>query len=182
MKKIILAASVILSVATMSVASAQENKTEKKEMNKEARKLRKTSDQGDVNLAVKTQFEQDFPGATNAVFVQAKSYAIVSFKDGTKMKKAYYDFNNQLIGTTQKKTFAEIPPTAQAEIKKRYPGYTVTNVIKYDDNENNDTDMVIYDLPFSDSDNFFVELKSGTSDKIVKVDLSGDVSLFKDIS
>ncbi len=64
------------------------------------------------------------------------------------------------------------------QILKHYPGYNVVAVIKYDDNEDNDTDMILFETSFDDEDNYFVELKNDTNDKIIKVSLSGDISFF----
>ena len=53
-----------------------------------------------------------------------------------------------------------------------------SGVVKYDDNESNDTDMILYGTAFNDADNYFVELKNDSEAIVVKVDLPGEVSFF----
>ena len=52
-------------------------------------------------------------------------------------------------------------------------------VIYFDDNESNDLDMVLYKTAFDDADNYFVVLKKGNEEIILRSDLAGTVSYFK---
>jgi len=74
-----------------------------------------------------------------------------------------------------------LPENAQKRIKKEYPGYDATAVIKFDDNEANDMDMILYGMSFNDADNYFVELNKDNKIIVVKVDMEGQVSYFKAI-
>jgi hypothetical protein len=96
--------------------------------------------------------------------------------------KAYYDYEGNLVGTTQKKAFADIPVKGQEEIKTKYKDYTIGDVTFFDDNEFNDTDMILWGLQFDDRDLYFVELTKGTGKIIVQVDAEARVSFFKKLS
>ena len=76
-------------------------------------------------------------------------------------------------------TIADLGKTA--EIKKKYPGYKVENVIFFDDNEANDTDMMLYGIQFEDADNYFVELSKNNQTLVVQVNPFGEVFFFKQV-
>jgi len=50
-----------------------------------------------------------------------------------------------------------------------------------DDNEDNDTDMMLYNTVFQDADNYFVALQNDKQLIILKVDMEGAVSFFKKV-
>lgn len=75
-----------------------------------------------------------------------------------------------------------LPAKAQQEIIKHYTNYEKAPVIFYDDNEYNDTDMILYGLQFQDEDNYFIELADKKGRPIVlKVTPGGEVSYFTDM-
>ena len=188
MKKIFIAVGVILTAATMTFANPtvdrkdrKEARIERREARKEHRRERRLENGGEVSILTRSQFAIDFPDAKNVRFEKTQNFDEVSFMSGKKKLRAYYDYENNLVGTTHKKTFANLPENAQKEILKKYAGYTIAGIIKYDDNESNETDMIMDGTSFDDGDNYFVELKNDNKDIIVKVDPSGYVSFFKDM-
>ena len=92
--------------------------------------------------------------------------------------KAFYDGDGSLVGTTSSITFAQIPAKGQKEINTKYKGYKIGPVVFFDDNENNETDMILYGLQFDDTDSYFVELTKGQDKIVVKVDPAGFVDFF----
>ena len=102
----------------------------------------------------------------------------ISFlKDGVPCT-AYYDLDSKLVGTISNATVADLPAHALDKINKDYPEYTIGDIVFFDDNELNETDMVYYDLRFDDEDKYFVELKDDKKDIVVQVNENGDVSYF----
>jgi hypothetical protein len=158
MKKILLAAGIFLVTATVTVAQDNIN-----------------SEGAAVNPLIKSQFETDFPNATNIDFANKKNFDEVSFTLDKEKISAYYDYNNQLIGTVEQKAFSDLPATAQKEIMKKYAGYIVTGVVKFNDNESDHTEMIQYGTSLHDEDNYFVELRGDNKTVLVKVDLSGGI-------
>ena len=57
--------------------------------------------------------------------------------------KAFYDYNNELIGTTTPVSYADLPAIARKYIEKHLSNYTTQSVILFDDNEYNQSDMRI---------------------------------------
>jgi len=175
---------VIVAVAQGQTQKADKEKVNetKKEVKTERVALRKLEGTK-VGVLAKNNFSKDFSDAKNVQSKRVDTFDEFQFinKDGQEMK-AYYDYEGNLVGTTQKKAFADIPVKGQEEIKTKYKDYTIGDVIFFDDNEFNDTDMILWGLQFDDRDLYFVELTKGTGKIIVQVDAEARVSFFKKLS
>jgi hypothetical protein len=159
MKKILLAAGAIL-IPAMAIFAQDYN--------------RSYAEQADPSL--KSQFTADFPDAKNVHFAQLKDLEEVTFSQGKEKMIAYYRDGDQLVGTIRKGSFEGLPGNAQKEIQQKYPGYSIVNVVKFDDNESELTEMILDGISMDDADNYFVELKNDNKAIVVKVDLSGGVN------
>lgn len=175
MKKIFFAAGMLLMTANITFAHTTDDGKKTKAERKELRKENKA----EVSTFTKTQFYEDFPGATNIRFEKTNYFEEVSFTSGKDRLRAYYDIRSNLVGTTERKSFADLPENAQHTLEKKYGDYKVERIFRYDDNESNDTDMTMFDMAFDDTDNYFVELRKDSEFMIVKVDMAGNVSFFK---
>jgi hypothetical protein len=160
-------------------ALRKEERVTKKEIRKEKKELRKLEGK-DVSFQSRVAFEKDFGDHPGAAWKRGTFYDEVTFtsKHGKNIT-AYYDYDAQLVGTTTDKNFSDIPMKAQNYINRKYSGYTKVGVIYFDDNESNDLDMVLYKTAFDDADNYFVVLKKGNEEIILRSDLAGTVSFFK---
>jgi len=157
-----------------------ELKTEKKVLKTERKELRKLEGSA-VNTISKNSFYADFGDLPNVKWTKSIYFDEATFtKDGVE-KTAFYDYDGKLVGTTEVKTLADVPAKGQKAIKSKYKDYTVGPVIFFDDNEFNETDMLLYGLQFDDADNYFVELAKGPSKMMVRVNAAGDVSFFKQL-
>jgi hypothetical protein len=153
----------------------QQEKTIKKEM-KTDRKSLKRLEGSQVSYQSKQAFWSDFGNIANASWKRTAHFDEAIFvKDGQKMT-AYYDDKSNLVGTSMHKHFNELPVSAQRYINQKYSDYKVAEVIFYDDNEANDTDMFLYGSQFEGADNYFVVLKKTKQTIILKVDMGGNVS------
>lgn len=103
----------------------------------------------------------------------------ISFMKNDILYTAYYDSNSELVGTISNATVADLPAYALQDINKKYNGYTVGDVIFYDDNESNQTDMMYYGQQFNDEDKYFVELQNNKEKIVVQVNPVGEVSFFR---
>jgi hypothetical protein len=160
--------------------SDKENtKESKKEIKSERVALRKLPG-NTIGTVAKINFDSDFKGATDVQSKRVETFDKFSFtsKDGQKLE-AFYDFDGKLVGTTQYKTFADLPLKGQNEIKTKYKDYTVDKVVFYDDNETNISDMILYGVQFEDADNYFVELSKGNKTIILQVNTNGELFFFK---
>jgi hypothetical protein len=183
MKKLAVIAVTILftSLATESFAQQKQNvaiKETKKELKEERKALRKL-DGTVVSPAAKSNFNKDFPRASNAQWRRIDSYDEVAFTIDNKKYKSFYDYDANLVGTTSQKTFAELPARGQKEINEKYKDYKVGPILFFDDNEANATDMILYGTQFDDTDSYFVELTKGPEKIVVQMTSAGFVNFFK---
>lgn len=182
MKKLLILPTAILMAAAVhaqteaSLKSAiQSEKKVKKDDRKELRKL----EGKDVSYRSTQAFFADFGNLPRATWKRTPTFDEVTFtKDGV-TQTAYYDYDAKLVGTTTRKTFSDLPANAQKYIGRKYAGYTRGPVIFFDDNELNETDMILYGNQFDDADNYFIELSRGTEKIILNIDTAGDVSFFR---
>lgn len=129
------------------------------------------------NGAIEFQFSKDFPNAKNVTWTFGK-FVEATFFDNDVTKTAYYDDEDNLVGTTNEVDVSALPEKARDHIYKVYPGYTIERVVFFDDNEANETDMSLFDQSFEDEDNYFPLLTNGSKQIILKVSPEGKVSFF----
>ena len=158
----------------------KEESETKKEKRVERREIRKLEGK-DVSYQAKQAFYTDFGNVPAGRWMRTSNFDEVLFTKDGHLLKAYYDFDANLVGTTSRKTFAEIPINAQKFIDKNYKGYSKEKVLLFDDNEPNETDMILYGEQFDDADNYFVELKKDNKAIVLQVKPSGEVSFFKQL-
>lgn len=179
MKKIAILSMLFLLVIADMQSQAQETKSElKREIKGNRQALRKLKGT-EVNQIAKDNFYSNFGDVQDAQWKREGTFDQVTFtKDGLKKTAFYYEDGN-LVGTSQKKAFTDLPAKAQEEIKTKYKDYKVVSVIFYDDNEADDTDMILFEVQFEHADNYFVEAIKADKTIVLKVSMKGDVSFFK---
>lgn len=185
MKKIIITSGLFL--FTLAVANAQSDvavhsdiKTIKKEKHEERKELRMLEGKEVSNLS-KQQFAADFPDVTDASWARAGAFDEADFMQNNEQVTAYYDEDAQLVGTTTLKQFSDLPLNAQKQISKKYKDYSVVRVIRFNDNEANETDMMLYDNQFEDTNSYFAELKKGEKKFVLQITDDGEVSYFASV-
>jgi hypothetical protein len=141
----------------------------------------KHHDNAAISYFAKEHFFMDFPNATDVAWKNTKAFQEAHFTMNNIAYTAYYDADNELVGTTTAKTFTDLPMNAQRYIQKKYAGYTPADVIFFDDNQANETDMNLFDQPFADEDNYFVLMKKPGENIVLKVNSEGYVDFFKNI-
>lgn len=164
-----------------STSSTKEDKNAIKKEKKEERKALKKLEGSDVSYQAKQAFATDFTNTSAVSWKRTPVFDEVSFtRDGTN-QKAYYDADAKLVGTIIPKTFKDLPASAQAHINKKYPDYKKVTVLFFDDNEYNDTDMILFGNQFDDEDNYFTELSNGTRNIILQINMEGNVTFFREM-
>ncbi len=150
---------------------------EKREDRKEVRELRND----EVNYYSKEQFFRDFGNVQVLSWKRENNFDVATFRSDNGLKSAYYDAHSELVGTTQHKTFADLPAEARKYINREYSSYAAGPAIFFDDNEANATDMALYGQSFDDADNYFIELYNGKKRIVLQADPAGNVSFFKQL-
>lgn len=183
MKKIAVLSLTFFLVMAVVQTQAQQSKNEtkkevKKELRKEKKALRKLVGVN-VSKTTRNSFLADFGNIPNVKWKRSMYFDEATFTKDGKEFKAFYDIDGSLVGTTSLKTFADLPAIAQKQIKAKYKGYAIGPVLFYDDNESNGTDMLLWDIQFSETDTYFVEVAKGVKKIILAVTPEGNVSIFK---
>ena len=141
MKKIILAAIILVSVAASAMAN------------------------DNINNAASNLVKKDFPSATNISYKEAKDYTVVSFDVNNQRMQAFYDNSGNKISTSRNIKTETLPGEANATIAKNYAGFTATEAIEM----NNEQDGITY----------YVYLQNAQQKVILQIDTDGDVTVFK---
>lgn len=154
-------------------------KMDEKKERKALRKLNGT----EVSYQSNQAFAKDFGNITPISSERLDNFDEFTFttKNGIS-KSAFYDTDAKLVGTLENKTFADLPAKCQEDIQKYYADYTPGNVVFFDDNKLNGTDMILYGLQFDDVDSYFVEMRKGTKTIVLQVMTDGDVHFFTQLT
>ena len=175
----------LLAMFVILQTQAQESKKEmKKDLKKEAKNERVTLKklQGvDVSKITLKNFLASWGDLPDVKWRRIDYFDEATFTKNGKGLKAFYDIDGNLVGTTTKKDFANLPAIAQDKIKANYKNYTIGPIIFFNDNEANDTDMVLWGTQFEDQDAYFVEMAKGKNTIILMVDTDGDVTPFTEL-
>jgi hypothetical protein len=169
-----LALLVFISLNSVQI-NAQETKNDAKTKRVPLKKLEGTV----VSEQAKSNFATEFGNVQDVQWSRTLNFDEAIFNKNGKRMTAWFDFDNNLVGTTSLASFADLPANGQKTIKTKYKDYKVANIIMFDDNEANSTDMILYGEQFDDADNYFVELEKGKDHIVVMVNLEGEVSFFK---
>ncbi|MGV3504624.1 MAG: hypothetical protein ACO1O1_13030 [Adhaeribacter sp.] len=108
-------------------------------------------------------YAHELVGAENVIWTKSAKFKKASYiKDGARMT-AFYNWQNQLIATTQIVEVTELPAKAIQNLVKYFPDNKMGEIVRYKNEETV----------------FFVNLTNEKEDFIVKVDESNNVSYFK---
>ncbi|MDF2381228.1 hypothetical protein JMG10_07115 [Nostoc ellipsosporum NOK] len=192
MKKILMLSAGVMLISSVTTAqnemavkkheqTLKQEEKQLREQKKETRKELKKLEGNEVSYMTKQQFYSDFDDITEVAWRRTENYDIASFTQDGVSKSAYYDANSKLVGTVEPKTFKDLPEKAQQYIKKKWGSYQVMHVIYFNDNEWNDTDMLLYGEQFDDADNYFIELSKGSDKVILQSDTNGETGFFAQV-
>ncbi|THU31560.1 hypothetical protein FAM09_28460 [Niastella caeni] len=166
-----------LAIAIVSNSIHKVSKSQKEE-NRFSRRMKEYTE---PNYTTGQHFLTQFPDATNVSW-KINGFEEASFTLNGKNMQAFYDYDNQLIGTTTPANYFDMPASARKYIEKHYGDYTTQKVILFDDNEYNQSDMILYGDAFADEDNYFVELSNGSKTIVLQVNMEGLVTFYKDLT
>lgn len=153
---------------------------DKKMMREVREEKRQIKELNNIPETIMNKFNLNFPNAKDVAWSVPADYVQVDFTLKNKHKEAYYDYNNHLIGMSHFLSYDALPAKSRDRIAKDYKGYTPVKTMFYDDNEDNDLNMVLFGqmLP---KDSYFVQLKKGSKNIVLQVDTDGEVSFFSDM-
>lgn len=185
MKKVFIAVAILVATTasyaqTTSVNSGNNNEKTRK-VKKHERILQRKMERKEVSYQSKQAFFHDFGDVKNVQWNHSDYFDEASFIKGGHKTTAYYDVDAKLVGTTSERPFTDLPAGARKYIARKFKNYKPVQTYFFDDNENNDTDMILYGFEFDDEDNYFVEMQNGNKTIILDVSMDGDVQVFKNM-
>ncbi|MFT3823184.1 MAG: hypothetical protein QM731_04655 [Chitinophagaceae bacterium] len=134
-----------------------------------------------INEITVDHFHEDFPAAAQATWIKGGGFDKVTFEQKGETLTAYYDFDNNLMGTMQNVEETALPEKSIKQIDKHYPDYVVAQVLKFEDNQENDNDINYFYEPVHEPLSYFVELTNEKHEIILQVSPNGEMSFFKQL-
>lgn len=133
-----------------------------------ANKVIKTEDGAEaVSYTVINKFNNEFVRANDVKWKVSANLQKATFTlDGVKMS-AFYNLAGEYMGATQTVQFKALPAKAKVEIGQKYEGYFAKEVIRLDAND----DTTVY----------FVDLKKGNDELLVRVTPTANVYFFQTV-
>ncbi len=117
-----------------------------------------------VDYKVKSNFEAKFNGAQNVVWSAREAYVKAQFQLSGENVEAFFNEEGDLIGTSRKLDFKQLPLNAIQKIKKSYEDFKVVETIEFD----------------LDGDrSYYVSLEKEGKTQILQVSLYGTVTAYK---
>jgi hypothetical protein len=110
MKKIIIAALVLVSLITSAFAS----------------------DANKIDSRIINEFKSNYINASNVRWTSKSKFIQVDFEVDCQKLSAYYSPLGEFIGTTQTITLDDLPVNAKRKFAKSYVGYTVKEALKFE--------------------------------------------------
>lgn len=199
-KLVLLVASLMFTVCVSQAQTTQEKKVrseiksldkkhnpkakeEKKSLRHELRRLKGN----DVSESSRSQFRKDYGNFPDERWQRTANFDKVDFtKDGMSMT-AYYDGdadnmgNSNLVGVMTVKSFYDLPEKAKVTIDNKYGTYDRGKVLFFEDNVNNDVEMVMYGHQLEDADNYYMEMSKNGKNIVLKISKDGNVEYFSDM-
>jgi hypothetical protein len=135
---------------------------------------KKAEDEGSANVSysVVNKFKADFSEAKNVSWTITSNTQKATFTiDDVKMT-AFYNLRGEYLGVTQYVDYKTIPSKAKKEIAAKYKDYAVSEVIKL---ETNGADSSL------DSTVYFVDVKKGSEEVLLRVTPAANVYFFQQV-
>ncbi|MEO6812312.1 MAG: hypothetical protein ABI172_00155 [Ginsengibacter sp.] len=171
---------------TASPNSKNEVKNETRKMKKEIRQERRMiKSVEDIPTQTMSLFGQEFPKAQNVRWTFDAGFYEADFTSGNLKRMAFYDYDNNLVGTGKYVTYNNLPKGSLEQMDKYLKDYGIEKIIYYDDNELNASNVNPLDMDGSvlDRDDYYALMKERRSGKeiILQITAEGEVSLFREL-
>lgn len=169
-----------LSIASAEIKSGKEAKSSLTKHKKHNKKLLKKLTGSNVSEQSKASFYEQFGNVKDVQWQRQSYFDVAVFDKDGQQTKAYFDNDGQLVGTSIQTNMKALPLKAQLEIAKKYGDYSIEDVILYDDDNENISDIILYGTQMESADNYFVELKKDNKRVVLEASPEGHVSFFKE--
>ena len=134
---------------------------------------KKNTSEAGVSTTVLNSFAATFNDVKDAVWTVSANSQKATFVQNAIEYTAYYDLQGEFIGTTNRLSYdVAISDADKSAIAKKYDGYVVTEVIKFNyAGKDNDVSPLVY----------FIDLKKGDKEVILRTAPGEVVSFYKQV-
>ncbi len=160
--------------------SGNESRTSGREAGTEKAPILNTGNES-ISFESENNFDIDYPKASDVAWEKTGSFDQANFVSNGQKKSAYFDMDGNLVGTTTSVKLSDLPEKAQRILQNKYSDYTVGPILYFEDNDQNDANMVLWATEFDSQNLYFAELDKGGDKIVVEISPSGDVSYFTKI-
>jgi hypothetical protein len=124
---------------------------------------------GEVNVSstVLRSFSTDFTDAKEVKWTEANDYFKASFVLNDQHVTAYYSIDGVLFGTTRNISSLDLPLSLQANLKKEYSGYWISD---------------LFEVSGTEGTQYFITLEQADKKVILRSDNSSKWSTFKKLA
>jgi hypothetical protein len=135
-----------------------------------------------IPVGTRNEFASDFSDAQDVTWKVGPGYSEAQFMKEGKLMMAFFDYNDELIGTGYYVDFADLPEKGRMRIQKDYEDYTPEKAMFFEDDQDNE-DLLNFFGNFLQKDAYFVLLRKDDGDKeiVVQVAKDGEVSYFSNV-
>ncbi len=144
---------------------------------------RHASNQADrIPVGTRNEFAGDFPNAQDVTWKVGPGYSEAQFVQENKLMMAFFDYDDELIGTGYYVEYEDLPEKGRERIAKDYGDYTPGKAMFFQDDQDNE-DLLNFFGNLLQHDAFFVLLRRDDGDKeiVVQVAKDGEVSYFSNV-
>ena len=133
-----------------------------------------------ISSATMSLFAIDFPKAKNVSWMSTEGYTEADYNMGKSQMMAFFDFDNKLIGTAKYVDYNTLPAVALKDIAKHFKGFVAKQVLFYDDNEANETNIDMFNQSI-DQDAYFALMDRGNKEIVLQILPDGEVAYFDSV-
>lgn len=135
-----------------------------------------------IPVGTRNEFASDFSNVQDVTWKVGPGYSEAEFVMNGKSMMAFFNYDDELIGTGNYVDYMDLPEKGRERIAKDYGEYIPEKAMFYEDDED-DEDLLNFFGNFLQKEAYFVLLRKENEDKeiVVQVAQDGDVSYFSNV-
>lgn len=134
-----------------------------------------------IPIRTVNEFEMDFNNVDDVTWKVENGFNEADFRMNDKSMMAFFNYDDELIGTGSYVDYAELPEKGKEKITKDYPDYSIEKIMYFEDANADDEDFLNFFGNFLKDKAYFVLLRNNEKEIVVQVTDNGDVSYFSNV-
>lgn len=117
----------------------------------------------DVTAKVAAAFQQDFSRASSVTWKEKSEFYFASFQLNGVSVDAAYNAEGELVGTSRKIAFEQVPLAVSMELAKKYKDYSISSTV--------------VELNFEGQTSYYIDVQDNSQSLCLKASSNGDISV-----